>query len=802
MKVLCTNKSFVLIPSGWFLLVLSVILLASHASGKTVVSVGSTQYPVSSISFGSQSIASTSELSEETIRKNLFTFIGLTNSMRGHIDTAQFDIDQLLDQLDYDFDRIVAFASNEIHFEYYSGVLRGPLGTLLSRAGNSLDQSLFLARMLRDAGYDARIQQGVIESSDHTRLIRGLESAAEYGAVFRDDAKADQIIAELRGSFKGEPKESDKLVAPISAKTNESLEEIVGQHVDIIHATLKEAGVVLGEGVVEQAALPGKYYWVSTREGARDHWKQIHPAFAGRQAPVVEVVKTYVSEVPAELAHRVRIQAKIRRKVGDRIEVLPIMEAWERPAANLAGIPLKYENYAESISGSEFSAGAIDTARLFFPRLNQANPPGGLAFDIYGNVVDPSVAGSAMAGVFRSVGESFASVAGALSSEDASGKDSSLMRLEEHWLEITLISPDGTETVHKRTLWDASGGVDERARRLSSSVTFAVFTGRIPPAYMVDKLLQRLSDSEHMLPFYFRGRGASHNRQRLERADNYITEQLLFKLLTQELGRSGANTISYIDAPQIVAYNDHVWLENNAYSGFDLVSNSRSLYTQSNTATGFDPAQAISSGVWDTVLEHFVVPPGGGASTILNPFGVNSSATGSQSMAMISNADDVRLELGSPLQREAMRRDLRQGNVLVVPMLDGSLMASSWWRVHPAKGVTLGMSFQGWGASPVKEYDTQREYMEWLSCIANLLGKCRGAVNWFEAIGAVGLLMGQGALKIPPGAKISWSMLLKAMHRAWLAAGGGLIGSNAAYLLCYKTLRPLVCPAPGKKKIP
>ena len=59
--------------------------------------------------------------------------------------------------LDYEAEFILDYVSNDIAFQPYEGVLRGVAGTLRARAGNSLDQSILLASVLKSAGYDARV---------------------------------------------------------------------------------------------------------------------------------------------------------------------------------------------------------------------------------------------------------------------------------------------------------------------------------------------------------------------------------------------------------------------------------------------------------------------------------------------------------------------------------------------------------------------------------------------------------------------------------------------------------------------
>lgn len=122
----------------------------------------------------------TSILAQEQARTDLTTsdsmrqferFMNSISELQSLIDRSQFDLDALLDTLDYDAERIIRFVEEEVFFEQYPGVLRGAQGTLMSRSGNSLDQSILLAGLLKDAGYESRIVGTKISSAQAANLL-------------------------------------------------------------------------------------------------------------------------------------------------------------------------------------------------------------------------------------------------------------------------------------------------------------------------------------------------------------------------------------------------------------------------------------------------------------------------------------------------------------------------------------------------------------------------------------------------------------------------------------------------------
>jgi transglutaminase-like putative cysteine protease len=73
-----------------------------------------------------------------------------------------------------DLDEIFARVATGVRYEPYSGILRGAIGTAIARSGNSADQSMLLAEVLRRAGYKVRYARGVLADNNIDAVIRGM----------------------------------------------------------------------------------------------------------------------------------------------------------------------------------------------------------------------------------------------------------------------------------------------------------------------------------------------------------------------------------------------------------------------------------------------------------------------------------------------------------------------------------------------------------------------------------------------------------------------------------------------------
>ena len=105
----------------------------------------------------------------------------LAHGLAGGIaDQAQADpIADEAFELGYDLDSIFRFVADEIAYEPYPGILRGALGTLQARAGNSADKALLLAALLDASLIPYRFAQGSLDEAASAQLLDTLPVGVE-----------------------------------------------------------------------------------------------------------------------------------------------------------------------------------------------------------------------------------------------------------------------------------------------------------------------------------------------------------------------------------------------------------------------------------------------------------------------------------------------------------------------------------------------------------------------------------------------------------------------------------------------
>jgi hypothetical protein len=642
--------------------------------------------------------------------------------IRAHIDRSSFDLDSALDKLDYDANTIISFVQQQIVFESYRGTLRGAEGTLASRAGNSLDQSILLAKLLKDAGYEARIVRGRLTDQDATILLNELRNLPETEPPVGDIAA---IAAELtRG--KASPEEvrdiEDQLSsipgpqsAPWFSLVKENESQILGQ---LENADIQLPGKSISGQYIEEVR---DYFWVEFKDMAQDPWKDIHVAFGSTMpGQPVQTIETYADNIPVDLQHRFRIRVMLEIKTGNAISVRQLAAPWERPVSNLYAMPLTFANVPNTLMAeNSFSITleeALRSADYFAPVFNGAMAEGAPYFDLTGNLIDPMAAQSSGAGVFENINRAFS---GAITEM---GDEKTLPTITAQWLEFTFVEPGGRETSYQRMIFDRLGPAArqsgkfpdpstrtglEDVRELVQRHTIMVHAGRIPRSLAMDQSLEQLGRWASGHANYLRALATSDtSRNTVATAlEDVPTAWSGFPTLFHEFDRVERlfpNHHIYRHGPSLVIFREGLAAENGAISAIDIVTNPRRAYRIDASSLEIDPAPLVTAGAWDTEVESVPIPDG--ENKISVSAAIEKAIDAGSKLVMLDDHSDLSTAEFSANIKTVMANEITNGYVIIAPEYSVSDSAVAWWRVDPSTGQTLGQLSSGKGGSESIEF--------------------------------------------------------------------------------------------------
>lgn len=702
---------------------------------------------------------------------------------RAAADRTTFDLDALAFELAFEEpDAIVALVRERIAYEAYAGTLRGAEGTLVSGAGNALDQALLLARLLRDAAYDVRIASGRLAVADAERLVGTMRPAAA-APIDRPATDVAALEAALGASEEALAAVADQARAGLADLRDESAAAATDLVARLAAADLWGTGSERADLVEEARA----YHWVEfSIDGA--NWTPAHVAFDEGAEVRVEPDVYLTREVPADLQHRFRFQVWIEQRLGEELVAKPITEAWERPVANLFGEAFAYANVPDGMASDEVGAlgdperafdldEALARTTFFIPSFQGALAPGAQSFDLDGNSVASADATNPAAAVFREVGGAFGRAAGALTGE---ADPDAFVALTAQWIEYTLVAPGGAETGHRRTVVDrigadrrAAGHVDpdptiseaEVARALATTHVFMVAPGRFGDAYVLDRnvaatlaaapyaddLLDGLEAGGGALP------GAIEAYAAAARAIDHLNLFAAFDLAVP------ADVLAYRAEPSLVVV-ERPW--DGARARVDVVNNRRRvLRVAADAPPRADPRAALDLGVWETRVEGLPIARGAVVRDGAFAAFAAAAAAGVPIEVLAPGSAEAVAELDLPQDaRAAIVADLDAGYAVVVAAQSAKGRLPAWWRVDPASGETLGRGGDGRGVE-LAEYEAEL-------AISGTLLKA-GLV--LSGVRAVAFCLGKGS-----GLAIACCVYENLLIAAGFLVIGGIIAANFA----------------------
>jgi hypothetical protein len=245
---------------------------------------------------------------------HLYAGLDVVNSK---MDRSLFEIDALADRLGSDPAAMFHFVRDEIRYEPYTGVLRGALGTLLCRAGNSLDRSLLLAALLQKAGFKTQIASGQLTAQQAQILVNRLfEPVKPVPSAVPSLAELAPDLSRAIGGDRAQLLRVADEVQKYGEKQKKELVNYVDSETSVLSTLLGKAGVDAGVIVPNDQLLAeaSEHYWVQYQDSS-GQWVDLDSAFTDAEPgkTVVPATNTFAPDsVPEELYHHLRITLTLR----------------------------------------------------------------------------------------------------------------------------------------------------------------------------------------------------------------------------------------------------------------------------------------------------------------------------------------------------------------------------------------------------------------------------------------------------------------------------------------------------------
>ncbi len=648
------------------------------------------------------SSVSTQHLQALTDPANLSALFDSLDKLNQTMPRLSFDVAAKAAELGRDIDRTFVFVRDQVRYEVYEGVLRGPLGTLMALAGNSFDKSLLLGALLTQHGIEVRYVRGRLSEERAKKFL-------------------DQMFTEIARPVQAAPRTSVDRI-PVEA---------VGAHHELLRAgatrwaaSVDMVGDALRRGNIRWGQSPpasgktlldeaGDHLWLEYRSG--DRWVALDPSATGARPgeTFADAAETWTS-VPPSRRHMVTIRVVVEERDSGRLTVSEVLR-YQAAAADLNGATLTFTHRISSFGAGGWTA---------VPELQVE----GLT------ITGETIAGGGMAGGARKLGRK---IFGRPGEPPAQGRG----ELTAEWLEFDFTYPSGrTETVRRQIFdrigpvarskkaesvgpllpWPAKGGI---VSLLGGIYAASLSSGLVHPGFLLTRISNWQTVFRQALPILreLRQMGSAPTSEKAGQLGTklrpILPQVLSFLAVSFHLqshanralygGRQAWGDLWFYEATPRLAIASFEMTPTSDGAGISNLSidlRRNDLRVVSQRMSGKEIVWASSKrGILDATLEHLLLssfaPNAGGQSQTVSTTEVMTRAreTGTPIVALTKQDAIERLEVPEGVKTR-MIGALGDHAVLVAPVRPisvGGIDRVGWWRVDVESGETLGMMDSG-----------------------------------------------------------------------------------------------------------
>ena len=735
-----------------------------------------------------------------------------------------FDPEAVVQKIGQDPVKLFEWVRDETAFVPYQGSLRGPIGVLMDRRGNSLDRALVLYALLSLAGNEVRLARGHFSPEEAKEVYQ--KSNGRNLAPFNprpelslpDQRKNLELMAE---KYKLHQKDLLNLLAQAQqAQENEAR---------AISEQVKEQTIALLDIVKDnQKAQPKKpagheydaladHWWVQwEKDGA---WENLDPTLPSLQ-PGETLAEPEETPNPEDLGddlfHSISIRVIAEQCKKGQLEERTVLEYVLTPS-KLMGKPIVLRQMpVRWPSDKQLFSARNPMEPLKAAILGQNQWKAALEIDgraveeayltAQGDVTSGPVADEAKKKEGKgTAGGLFGTIAGG----EEKGKKSPAANeahLTAEWLEYEIHSPGQPVKTIRREIFNLLGpslrkkGIpdkleiskEQRATRnfkILTQTEFLPLVCRLSPAQVetvaAENMLLNRAFFQDLQDEY---RSLSPQDVLAQLDELRFLRGELYGLALKRFEFSAAAPETYLDSPNLFAFHSSLGEDEKGEpvgsQCLDIIINDVSV---SPAAKG-DPFRVqLEQGVLETVLEAQEMSDQG---KVINTALIFAEAKAQEiSWLLIKNGEDPnwkRVDL-PPDVRTRLEEDLSGGYWVIAPVqqvLIGGKLESAWWRLNPITGNILGVGKNGMGQA-MTQYATKVDivlqlktaiqiYADIMRCLATAItSPLRGAQPQndeltIKCIWDLVCNYGQRAAKELLRVEVNWTNIIISQTISWL----------------------------------
>lgn len=586
--------------------------------------------------------------------------------------------------------RIFNFVRDQIAYEVYTGCLRGPRGTLMAMAGNSVDRAALLASLLKESGHKVKFVRGTLPKAEAKKLVDSMWAE-------RPRPAPPKVAGEPPPAMKAA---LDTLVAGVKRDYT-----LIRDHLKKANITPSPQSAPSLDSLVQEAQ---EHYWVQWWKN--NTWVDLDPSFAdatpGRK---YTPVAGSFDALPDALFHRVVVRIRLEEYTGDQPSSREIL-TYTTKAAELSGVDIVLSHQPENWQGPATSlasalASAIGNTGRVKPVLIVGAQP-------------------VMGEAFRQKPPTGAGIGGITNLLSGAGTRNPVPIATAETIEFEFIYPGGRKEIVAREIFDVVGKARRRlpVKNLSADevrvqteaktafdVTLNIYdlfftTGRLEAAHLigvVDKQPGAKSETPSI-------------RTGLRRIN--IAFASASDVLLPQVGKPERAVILFFPDSPRVQIAEVATVEGKPRLSLDLRRNhTRALVIGSHPEDIF--FARVLRGIVDSTLERSLVALVTAAAhdegwrPVMSTSSLFEQAQAKSVLMELLTGDGASLAEGiSENTRARVREDLGNRHLVVVPkqaIVYDKQSRFAWWRIDVHSGELLGITDEGLHQATVEYHITK-----------------------------------------------------------------------------------------------